>query len=202
MKYLVFSDIHGSESFCQKAISFFEIFNCDKILILGDILYHGPRNPLPQGHNPKGVIEILNSYSDKIFCCRGNCDAEIDQMVLNFQVLSDFVHLFDNGLEIFCSHGHVYTPLLHDGKKPAGCETASKSPNLQNPSVFFYGHTHVSVLEKNQAGITVCNPGSISLPKGGTEAGFAVLETKNSENLNHKISLFNMEGQVIKTLEF
>lgn len=202
MKYLVFSDIHGSESFCQKAISFFEIFNCDKILILGDILYHGPRNPLPQGHNPKGVIEILNSYSDKIFCCRGNCDAEVDQMVLNFQVLSDFVHLFDNGLEIFCSHGHVYTPLLHDGKKTAGCETASKSPNLQNPSVFFYGHTHVSVLEKNQAGITVCNPGSISLPKGGTEAGFAVLETKNSENLNHKISLFNMEGQVIKTLEF
>lgn len=202
MKYLVFSDIHGSESFCQKAISFFEIFNCDKILILGDILYHGPRNPLPQGHNPKGVIEILNSYSDKIFCCRGNCDAEVDQMVLNFQVLSDFVHLFDNGLEIFCSHGHVYTPLLHDGKKTAGCETASKSPNLQNPSVFFYGHTHVSVLEKNQAGITVCNPGSISLPKGGTEAGFAVLETKNHENLNHKISLFNMEGQVIKTLEF
>ena len=202
MKYLVFSDIHGSESFCQKAISFFEIFNCDKILILGDILYHGPRNPLPQGHNPKGVIEILNSYSDKIFCCRGNCDAEVDQMVLNFQVLSDFVHLFDNGLEIFCSHGHIYAPLLHDGKKPAGCETASKSPNLQNPSVFFYGHTHVSVLEKNQAGITVCNPGSISLPKGGTEPGFAVLETKNSENLNHKISLFNMEGQVIKTLEF
>lgn len=202
MKYLVFSDIHGSESFCQKAISFFEIFNCDKILILGDILYHGPRNPLPQGHNPKGVIEILNSYSDKIFCCRGNCDAEVDQMVLNFQVLSDFVHLFDNGLEIFCSHGHIYAPLLHDGKKPAGCETASKSPNLQNPSVFFYGHTHVSVLEKNQAGITVCNPGSISLPKGGTEAGFAVLETKNHENLNHKISLFNIEGQVIKTLEF
>ena len=202
MKYLVFSDIHGSESFCQKAISFFEIFNCDKILILGDILYHGPRNPLPQGHNPKGVIDILNSYSDKIFCCRGNCDAEVDQMVLNFQVLSDFVHLFDNGLEIFCSHGHIYAPLLHDGKKPAGCETASKSPNLQNPSVFFYGHTHVSVLEKNQAGITVCNPGSISLPKGGTEPGFAVMETKNHENLNHKISLFNMEGQVIKTLEF
>ena len=123
-------------------------------------------------------------------------------MVLTFQVLSDFVHLFDNGLEIFCSHGHIYAPLLHDGKKPAGCETASKSPNLQNPSVFFYGHTHVSVLEKNQAGITVCNPGSISLPKGGTKAGFAVLETKNSKNLNHKISLFNMEGQVIKTLEF
>lgn len=202
MKYLVFSDIHGSESFCQKAISFFEIFNCDKILILGDILYHGPRNPLPQGHNPKGVIEILNSYSDKIFCCRGNCDAEVDQMVLNFQVLSDFVQLFDGNLEIFCSHGHIYAPVLHDGTKPVGCETASKSPNLQNPSVFFYGHTHVSVLEKNQAGITVCNPGSISLPKGGTEAGFAVLETKNHENLNHKISLFNMEGQVIKTLEF
>lgn len=202
MKYLVFSDIHGSESFCQKAISFFEIFNCDKILILGDILYHGPRNPLPQGHNPKGVIEILNSYSDKIFCCRGNCDAEVDQMVLNFQVLSDFVQLFDSNLEIFCSHGHIYAPVLHDGTKPAGCETASKTSRIQSPGVFFYGHTHVSVLEKNQAGITVCNPGSISLPKGGTESGFAVLETKNSENKNHKISLYNIEGKMLKTLEF
>ena len=202
MKYLIFSDIHGSQTSCQKVISFFEKFNCDKIIILGDVLYHGPRNPLPQGHNPKGVIEILNSYSDKIFCCRGNCDAEVDQMVLNFQVLSDFVQLFDSNLEIFCSHGHIYAPVLHDGTKPAGCETASKTSRIQSPGVFFYGHTHVSVLEKNQAGITVCNPGSISLPKGGTEAGFAVLETKNSENLNHKISLFSMEGKVIKTLEF
>ena len=111
-------------------------------------------------------------------------------MVLNFQVLSDFVHLFDNGLEIFCSHGHIYAPLLHDGKKPAGCETASKSPNLQNPSVFFYGHTHVA----RQETLRNCTC--------GTEACFVVKKTKNHENLNHKISLFNMEGQVIKTLEF
>ena len=202
MKYLVFSDIHGSQTSCQKVISFFEKFNCDKIIILGDVLYHGPRNPLPQGHNPKGDIEILNSYSDKIFCCRGNCDAEVDQMVLNFQVLSDFVQLFDGNLEIFCSHVHIYAPVLHDGTKPAGCDTTSKTSRIQSPGVFFYGHTHVSVLEKNQAGITVCNPGSISLPKGGTESGFAVLETKNSENKNHKISLYNIEGKMLKTLEF
>lgn len=202
MKFLIFSDIHGSQTSCQKVISFFEKLNCDKIIILGDILYHGPRNPLPQGHNPKGVIEILNSYSDRIFCCRGNCDAEVDQMVLNFQIMSDYVHLFDNNLDIFCSHGHIYAPTLLDGTKPAGCETALKSPNILAPGVFFYGHTHVSVLEKNKMGITVCNPGSISLPKGDTEPGFAVLETKNSENINHKISLLNIEGKVLKTLEF
>lgn len=202
MKFLIFSDIHGSQTSCQKVISFFEKLNCDKIIILGDILYHGPRNPLPQGHNPKGVIEILNSYSDRIFCCRGNCDAEVDQMVLNFQIMSDYVHLFDNNLDIFCSHGHIYAPTLLDGTKPAGCETALKSPNILAPGVFFYGHTHVSVLEKNQMGITVCNPGSISLPKGDTEPGFAVLKTKNSENINHKISLLNIEGKVLKTLEF
>lgn len=202
MKFLIFSDIHGSQTSCQKVISFFEKLNCDKIIILGDILYHGPRNPLPQGHNPKGVIEILNSYSDRIFCCRGNCDAEVDQMVLNFQIMSDYVHLFDNNLDIFCSHGHIYAPTLLDGTKSAGCETALKSPNILAPGVFFYGHTHISVLEKNQMGITVCNPGSISLPKGDTEPGFAVLETKNSENINHKISLLNIEGKVLKTLEF
>lgn len=202
MKYLIFSDIHGSQTSCQKVVSFFEKLNCDKIIILGDVLYHGPRNPLPQGHNPKGVIEILNSYADKIFCCRGNCDAEVDQMVLNFQVLSDFVQLFDDGLEIFCSHGHVYAPVLNDGNKPAGCETASKSPKFQGSGIFFYGHTHVSVLEKNQTGVVVCNPGSISLPKGGTQAGFAVLETKCAGNVNHKISLYNIEGKVLKNLEF
>lgn len=202
MKYLIFSDIHGSQTSCQKVVSFFEKLSCDKIIILGDVLYHGPRNPLPQGHNPKGVIEILNSYADKIFCCRGNCDAEVDQMVLNFQVLSDFVQLFDDRLEIFCSHGHVYAPVLNDGNKPAGCETASKSPKFQGSGIFFYGHTHVSVLEKNQAGVVVCNPGSISLPKGGTQAGFAVLETKCAGNVNHKISLYNIEGKVLKNLEF
>ena len=193
MKYLICSDIHGSETACKKIVAKFNELNCDKLLILGDVLYHGPRNPLPEGHNPKGVIELLNPLADKIFCCRGNCDAEVDQMVLNFSVLSDFVQLIDNDVQIFCTHGHVYAPVRADGNIPEGCQTASKKPILKAPAIVFYGHNHVSVLEKNTEGITVCNPGSTSLPKGGTQAGFAIYENK-------KVALYNMEGQLIKEL--
>ena len=195
MKYLICSDIHGSESACKKILEQFQNMNCDKLIILGDILYHGPRNPLPQGHNPKGVIELLNPIADKIFACRGNCDAEVDQMVLNFPMMADFVQLVDDGVQLFCSHGHVYAPLRADGNLPAGCPSTASQPKLSAPAVVFYGHTHVSVLEKNPQGIIVCNPGSTSLPKENTEAGFAVYENK-------KITLFNMEEKEIKALSF
>lgn len=195
MKYLICSDIHGSEKACSKVVDYFNQFNCDKLLILGDVLYHGPRNPLPDGHNPKGVIELLNPIASKILACRGNCDAEVDQMVLNFSVLSDFVQIVDNDVQIFCTHGHVYSPLRADGNIPEGCNPLSKRPILPENSICFYGHTHVTVLEKNADGIIVCNPGSTSLPKGGTEAGFAVYE-------DHKITLFNMEGKEINSLSF
>ena len=194
MKYLICSDIHGSQTACEKIVKYFNEFKCEKLLILGDILYHGPRNPLPEGHNPKGVIELLNSMADKIIACRGNCDAEVDQMVLKFSVLADYSQIFNDGLEIFCTHGHVYAPLRADGKIPAGCETASKRPIVQTPSVVFYGHTHVSVLERNEAGIVVCNPGSPSLPKGGTAAGFAVLEDRI-------VTLYNLQGDKIQSLQ-
>lgn len=194
MKYLICSDIHGSETACKKIVDYFNKFNCDKILLLGDVLYHGPRNPLPQGHNPKGVIELLNPLADKIIACRGNCDAEVDQMVLKFSVLADYSQIYDDQLQIFCTHGHVYAPVLADGKIPAGCETASKKPVVNVPGVIFYGHTHVTVLEKNSDGIVVCNPGSTSLPKGGTESGFAILE-------NNTITLYNMDGNAIRSLE-
>lgn len=195
MKYLICSDIHGSETACKKITEHFIKMNCDKLIILGDILYHGPRNPLPQGHNPQGVIQLLNPLASKIYACRGNCDAEVDQMVLSFPILADFIQLVDNDTQIFCSHGHVYAPLLADGNVPSGCEIASKKPLLTENSIVFYGHTHVSVLEKNSQGIIVCNPGSTSLPKGDTEAGFAIYENK-------KITLFNMEGKELKSLSF
>ena len=89
MKYFICSDIHGSESACKTALTFYNDLKCDKLLLLGDILYHGPRNDLPQGHNPKGVIALLNPLADKIIACRGNCEAEVDQMVLNFPILSE-----------------------------------------------------------------------------------------------------------------
>lgn len=196
MKYLICSDIHGSETACRKIVEYFTKFNCDRLLILGDILYHGPRNPLPEGHNPKGVLELLNPLADKILACRGNCDAEVDQMVLNFSVLADFVQIVDEDVQMFCSHGHVYAPVRADGNIPEGCPATAKKPVVAAiPAINFYGHTHVTVLEKNADGIVVCNPGSTSLPKGGTEAGFAIYEA-------HKITLFNMEGKELKALEF
>jgi len=191
MKYLICSDIHGSAERCQKVLNQFTALNCDKIIILGDILYHGPRNPLPEGHNPKAVAEMLNAISDKIIACRGNCDAEVDQMVLSFQCMSDYVQLVDEGVTLFCTHGHVYAPLLADGNQPKGTETANKKPLIPVPSVIFYGHTHVPVLEKNQAGNLVCNPGSTSLPKNDSEPGFAVYEKKS-------VTLYNLDGKVLK----
>ena len=192
MKYFICSDIHGSEPACKKLIEQFNEHKCDKMLILGDILYHGPRNQLPLGYNPKEVISLLNPIANKIIACRGNCDAEVDQMVLQFSCMADFVEIVDNGVTIFCTHGHVYAPVLSDGKKPTGCETASKKTLVNAPGIVFYGHTHVSVLEKKSDGIVVCNPGSPSIPKNGTEPGFALFE-------NGTVQLFNLDGKVLKT---
>lgn len=192
MKYLITTDIHGSESRCKKVLAQFEKLNCDKILLLGDVLYHGPRNPLPEGHNPKAVAEMLNAISHKIIACRGNCDAEVDQMVLKFSTLADYVQLVDEGVTLFCTHGHVYAPVLANGDRPLGCETASKEIMISEPGIVFYGHTHVPVLEKNKNNILICNPGSPSLPKNNSEPGFAVYENKT-------VSLYNLEGKLLKS---
>lgn len=188
MKYLVFSDIHGSASACQKILEHFINFHADYMILLGDVLYHGPRNPLPEGHNPKKVAELLNEYSDKIICCRGNCDAEVEEMVLNFPVLSSYSLVVDQGIKLFCSHGHIYAPERSDGKIAVD---GSKKPSISGLGVFFYGHTHVQVLEKNKSGLIICNPGSISLPKGGTPAGFAIYEDR-------KVTLYSLDGNIIK----
>jgi len=191
MKYLVFSDIHGSASACQKILNHFTQMKADYMILLGDLLYHGPRNPLPEGDEPKKTAELLNAFADKIICCRGNCDAEVEEMVLNFPVLSSYSLIVDNGVKLFCTHGHVYSPEREDGSVAVA---GSRIPQLSGSSVIFYGHTHIQVLEKNRKGITVCNPGSVSLPKGESPAGFAIYE-------DGKISLYNIEGQVLKELK-
>ena len=190
MKYLIFSDVHGSAAACEKILEHFKRLNVDYMILSGDILYHGPRNPLPEGHNPKKVAELLNSYADQLICCRGNCDAEVDQMVLNFPVLADFAFVVDEGIKIFCSHGHIYSPLRADGNIAV---ESSKIPAIAKAGIAFYGHTHVQVLEKNADGIIVCNPGSVSLPKGETPAGFAVYE-------NACVTLYDIEGNPLKQL--
>jgi len=173
MKILVFSDIHGCASACEKVLDRFESLKCDKMLILGDILYHGPRNNIPQNYDPKAVVAMLNPLGSKIMACRGNCDAEVDQMLLNFPVMADYVLINDSGKSIFATHGHVYSPLDADGGK---CVVeGSKLPHLEGINTLFYGHTHIQVLRR-QNGLTICNPGSVSIPKNGSPAGYAVCD--------------------------
>ena len=179
MRLLIASDIHGDAVCCKQMLEAFERENAEKILILGDILYHGPRNDLPEGYAPKAVIEMLNAIADKLLCVRGNCDTEVDQMVLSFPVLSDIAQFYDGDgkLTLFMSHGHKYSP---ENLPPIGKET-----------VFLYGHTHqLGKCEKD--GIVCINPGSISLPKGGNKKSYAVYE-------NRKIEIKDLQGEVIES---
>ena len=161
MKLLIVSDIHGSETAAVKSVELFKKEKCDYMVLLGDVLYHGPRNPLPGGHNPKGVAEVLNGIKDRIIAVRGNCDAEIDQMLLEFPCMSDYVMLVDGDKKLFLTHGHNYSP--------------ENLPKLYGISYFFSGHTHVSEITK-KGDLTICNPGSCSLPKDGKGPSVALYD--------------------------
>ena len=179
MKLLIVSDIHGDANCCRAMLDAFERENAEKILILGDILYHGPRNDLPSGYAPKAVIEMLNGIADKLLCVRGNCDTEVDQMVLSFPVLSDTALVYDSEekLTLFMSHGHKYSP--------------DNLPPISGKSVFLYGHTHLlGKIEKN--GIRCINPGSVSLPKGGNPKTYAVYEKGT-------ISIKALSGDIVES---
>ena len=133
MKIFVISDIHGSIYYLEKALECFEKEEADYILILGDILYHGPRNPLPKDYNPRLVAEKLNLYKDKIIALRGNCDSEVDQMLLEFPIMSDFTNLFLGDKRIFATHGHLFA----EEKLPIG-----------EGNILISGHTHLPLAEK------------------------------------------------------
>lgn len=153
MKYLVASDIHGSSYYCDRMLQVFKNEKCDKIILLGDLLYHGPRNDLPQGHGPKLATEQLNDYKDKIIAVRGNCDAEIDQTVLEFDISEKYKIIEDAGKKLFLTHGHHYGPY--------------HLPPIDTGDVMFFGHYHVPE-DYEEEDIRLINPGSTSLPKGGS----------------------------------
>ena len=161
MKFVIASDIHGSAFWCEKLVEVIEEVQPDRILLLGDILYHGPRNDLPKGYAPKQVIPMLSEYKEKILCVRGNCDSEVDQMMLHFPILSDYAELMEQGKRFFLTHGHKYN--------------RSNPPPIPDQTVLVHGHTHIPVLEEEN-GITIFNPGSISLPKMGFPRSFGVCE--------------------------
>lgn len=161
MKWMIASDIHGSAAYCEKLLAAFGREQADRLLLLGDLLYHGPRNDLPQGYAPKEVIAQLSGVKDKVFCVRGNCEAEVDQMVLPFPVLADYCLLEQKGRVIFATHGHHYN--------------LENPPLLQPGDVLLHGHTHIPAKD-NSLGFCYLNPGSVSIPKENSPHSYMTLE--------------------------
>ena len=161
MKWMIASDIHGSAAYCEKLLAAFGREQADRLLLLGDLLYHGPRNDLPQGYAPKEVIAQLSGVKDKVFCVRGNCEAEVDQMVLPFPVLADYCLLEQKGRVIFATHGHQYN--------------LENPPLLQPGDVLLHGHTHIPAKD-NSLGFWYLNPGSVSIPKENSPHSYMTLE--------------------------
>ena len=161
MKWLIASDIHGSAHWCRRLVDAFHTEKADRLLLLGDLLYHGPRNPLPEGYAPMETAPMLNDLRDVTLSVRGNCEAEIDQMVLTFPAMAEYA-LFDLGKAlVFATHGHIYN--------------AQTPPPLRPGDILLHGHTHVPVCEEHD-GFLVMNPGSVSMPKNGTPHSYMTAE--------------------------
>lgn len=178
MKLMIASDIHGSAGSCRKMLDQFEKEGAQRLLLLGDLLYHGPRNDLPEDYRPKEVISLLNGKKQSLLCVRGNCEAEVDQMVLEFPVLSDSMILFLDGRMVFATHGHIF----HEDHLPP----------LQEGDILLHGHTHVPVLE-NRGSYILLNPGSVSLPKQNTAKSYMIYE-------NGVFALKDLDGNKLNSL--
>ena len=161
MKLMIASDIHGSARYCSLLLEAYDREQAGSLLLLGDILYHGPRNDLPDLYAPAKVAAALNARKKDIFCVRGNCEAEVDQMMLEFPVMADYALIFFNNLRICATHGHIWNP--------------DNLPPLQEGDILLFGHTHVPFRE-SRGGILCLNPGSVSIPKGGSYRGYILLE--------------------------
>ncbi|MEE1035639.1 MAG: phosphodiesterase [Oscillospiraceae bacterium] len=155
MKLIIASDIHGSAFWCRRLCDLVEQEQPDKLILLGDLLYHGPRNDLPRNYAPKQVIPMLSQYKDRIIAVRGNCEAEVDQMVLPFPCMADYAQLLVEGTTFYLTHGHHNSP--------------DNLPPLPEGSILLSGHTHVK-LDEIRNGIRCLNPGSVSIPKDGSHS--------------------------------
>ena len=178
MKWMIASDIHGSAYFCRQLLEAMEREQADRLLLLGDILYHGPRNDLPKDYAPKAVLAMLNEQKDRIFCVRGNCDTEVDQMVLEFPILADYCILTVGNRLVYATHGHNHN--------------VNALPPLQPGDILLHGHTHIPAWEAFGSGSLYLNPGSVSIPKAGSDNSYMTLE----ENMCLWKSL---DGQVYHT---
>lgn len=161
MKLMIASDIHGSAYYCKKMLEAYQKEQADKLLLLGDILYHGPRNDLPKDYNPKEVIAMLNPLKQELLCVRGNCDTEVDQMVLEFPILADYCFLELDGQTIFATHGHHFNP--------------QNPPMLKDGDILLNGHTHIPA-NQNMDNYIYMNPGSVSIPKENSAQGYMIYD--------------------------
>ncbi len=181
MSFMLLSDIHGSPGALDKAFNLADNANAERIIILGDLLNHGPRNPLPHDYEPAAVAEMLNSRSRQITCVRGNCDSEVDQMLIRSPILADYVLMLTDRRQLFLTHGHLWSP--------------EKLPELSEGDLFCYGHTHIPVAEKNSEGVVLFNPGSVTLPKGGHKPSVGWYSSD-------MVWVTDMEGQEIMSYHF
>ncbi len=165
MNLMIASDIHGSAYYCEKMLEAFNWEKADRLLILGDILYHGPRNDLPLEYEPKKVIVMLNACKERIFCVRGNCDTEVDQMVLEFPILADYCLLTAGDRLLYATHGHHYTVV--------------SPPPMQTGDILLHGHTHIPAWEPFGNNNLYLNPGSVSIPKADSTHSYMKIEGKD-----------------------
>ena len=177
MKLLFFSDVHGSPENMELLLTKIQEFAPDHLILLGDALYHGPRNPLKPDYAPKRTAELLNSIKDRLTAVRGNCDSEVDQMMLDYPMMSDYATLLADGHRFFLTHGHHWNP--------------GQLPPLGSGDVLCYGHTHIPQAERITDDLTAFNPGSLSLPKGGYAASYGIYE-------NNTLTVLELEsGKII-----
>ena len=176
-KLMIASDIHGSAYYCKKMLEAFDREQAERLLLLGDILYHGPRNDLPKEYDPKEVIKMLNERKNRIFCVRGNCDTEVDQMVLEFPILADYAIIPTADRLIYATHGHHFN--------------LKQLPPLQPGDILLHGHTHIPAWESFGDGNLYLNPGSVSIPKEGNPPTYAILE-------NSRFTIKTFDEEIIK----
>ncbi len=179
-KLFIASDLHGDAECVRLLLEKYKASGAERLLLLGDILYHGPRNDLPKGYAPKEVIAMLNGIKDEILCVRGNCDTEVDQMVLEFPILADYAYICVDGLSLFATHGHKFN--------------LESLPPLKKNEILLHGHTHVSCVIPFGENNLYINPGSVSIPKENTPKGYILYE-------NRKMQFCTLDGEIYKHIE-
>lgn len=183
MKLMFASDIHGSAFYCRRMLELYKNSGAERLVLLGDILYHGPRNDLPKEYAPKEVIAMLNPLKDELLAVRGNCDTEVDQMVLEFPILADYGLLLVGETRLYATHGHVYNE--------------NHLPPLTDGDALIHGHTHLleakEITAEDGRRIKILNPGSVSIPKGGNPATYALLE-------DGVFTILTLDGEIVRQI--